>query len=111
MPWSWPRRWNSTTAGVFRSRSSSPASLGAGPRTWPSANWQSSSPSTFRRTEDKMPYLSSNNVRLHYQQFGEGHDVVLIHALTSNLAVWLGSPLVYALAEQVRVTLYDLRGH
>lgn len=58
-----------------------------------------------------MPYLSSNGVRLHYQQFGEGPDVVLIHALTSNLAVWLGTPLVYALAEQYRVTLYDLRGH
>jgi 3-oxoadipate enol-lactonase len=58
-----------------------------------------------------MPYLDSNKVRLHYQQFGEGPDVVLIHALTSNLAVWLGTPLVYALAEQYRVTLYDLRGH
>lgn len=58
-----------------------------------------------------MPYLSSNQVRLHYQQFGEGPDVVLIHALTSNLAVWLGTPLVYLLAEQFRVTIYDLRGH
>jgi 3-oxoadipate enol-lactonase len=58
-----------------------------------------------------MPYLTSNKVRLHYQQFGEGPDVVLIHALTSNLAVWLGTPLVYALSEQYRVTLYDLRGH
>jgi 3-oxoadipate enol-lactonase len=58
-----------------------------------------------------MPYLNSNGVRLHYQQFGDGPDVVLIHALTSNLAVWLGTPLVYALAERYRVTLYDLRGH
>jgi pimeloyl-ACP methyl ester carboxylesterase len=58
-----------------------------------------------------MPYLTSNQARLHYQQFGEGPDVVLVHALTSNLAVWLGTPLVYLLAEQFRVTLYDLRGH
>jgi pimeloyl-ACP methyl ester carboxylesterase len=58
-----------------------------------------------------MPYLSANNVCLHYQQFGEGPDVVLLHALTSNLAVWLGTPLVFALAEHYRVTLYDLRGH
>jgi len=58
-----------------------------------------------------MPYQISNNVLLHYQQFGDGPDVVLIHALTSNMAVWLGTPLVYALAEQYRVTLYDLRGH
>jgi pimeloyl-ACP methyl ester carboxylesterase len=58
-----------------------------------------------------MPYATCNQVRLHYQQFGDGPDVVLIHALTSNMAVWLGTPLVYALAEQFRVTLYDLRGH
>ncbi len=58
-----------------------------------------------------MPTLTSNQVRLHYQQFGEGPDVVLVHALTSNLAVWLATPLVYALAEQFRVTVYDLRGH
>jgi pimeloyl-ACP methyl ester carboxylesterase len=58
-----------------------------------------------------MPYVTGNRARLHYQQFGEGPDVVLIHALTSNLAVWLGTPLVYALAERYRVTLYDLRGH
>jgi pimeloyl-ACP methyl ester carboxylesterase len=58
-----------------------------------------------------MPYLTSNQVRLHYQQFGEGPDVVLVHALTSNLAVWLATPLVYSLAEQFRVTVYDLRGH
>lgn len=58
-----------------------------------------------------MPYLNSNQVRLHYQQFGDGPDVVLVHALTSNLAVWLGTPLVYQLAEQFRVTIYDLRGH
>ncbi len=58
-----------------------------------------------------MPHVTSNQVRLHYQQFGEGPEVVLVHALTSNMAVWLGTPLVYALAEQFRVTLYDLRGH
>jgi pimeloyl-ACP methyl ester carboxylesterase len=58
-----------------------------------------------------MPYLSSNGVRLHYQQFGTGPDVVLVHALTANLAVWMGTPLVYSLAEQFRVTIYDLRGH
>jgi pimeloyl-ACP methyl ester carboxylesterase len=59
----------------------------------------------------EVPYLTSNGVRLHYQQFGEGADVVLVHALTSNLAVWLGTPLVYSLADQYRVTVYDLRGH
>lgn len=58
-----------------------------------------------------MPYLQANGTRLYYQQFGEGPDVVLIHALTANLAVWMGTPLVYSLAETHRVTIYDLRGH
>jgi pimeloyl-ACP methyl ester carboxylesterase len=37
--------------------------------------------------------------------------VVLVHAVTSNQAVWMFSGLVDALAERYRVTAYDLRGH
>ena len=36
---------------------------------------------------------------------------VLVHAVTSNLAVWLFSGVADALAADFRVTLYDLRGH
>jgi pimeloyl-ACP methyl ester carboxylesterase len=58
-----------------------------------------------------MPYLTANGVRLHYQQAGQGPDVVLLHAVTSNLAVWLFINLVEVLARDYRVTAYDLRGH
>src|SRR5262249_18134654 len=58
-----------------------------------------------------MPEVAANGVRLFYQQHGAGPDVVLVHAVTSNLAVWMFSGLVEALAEDFRVTLYDLRGH
>src|SRR5438874_1561494 len=58
-----------------------------------------------------MPEVVANGVRLFYQQTGSGPDVVLVHAVTSNLAVWLFSGLADALAADFRVTLYDLRGH
>lgn len=37
--------------------------------------------------------------------------MVLVHAVTSNQAVWAFSGLVDALAADFRVTTYDLRGH
>lgn len=58
-----------------------------------------------------MPEVDANGTRLYYQQAGEGPDVVLVHAVTSNQAVWLFSGLVDTLAADHRVTTYDLRGH
>lgn len=72
-----------------------------------------------------MPYVDLDGIRFHYQQTGplsqpaalkangqaSRPDVVLVHAVTSNLAVWLFSNIVDALANDFRVTLYDLRGH
>ena len=59
-----------------------------------------------------MPDVVVNGTRLFYQQFGEGPDVVLVHAVTSNQAVWVFSGLPDAIAaEGFRVTTYDLRGH
>jgi pimeloyl-ACP methyl ester carboxylesterase len=59
-----------------------------------------------------MPDVTVNGVRLFYQQYGEGPDVVLVHAVTSNQAVWVFSGLPDAIAAAgFRVTTYDLRGH
>ncbi|MCA9263890.1 MAG: alpha/beta hydrolase [Planctomycetales bacterium] len=58
-----------------------------------------------------MPRIDLKELTVHYQQHGEGDDVILIHAFTSNLAVWLLTPTVQRLAEHFRVTAYDLRGH
>jgi pimeloyl-ACP methyl ester carboxylesterase len=58
-----------------------------------------------------MPEVQANGTRFYYQQSGSGPDVVLVHAVTSNQAVWLFSGLVDALASDYRVTAYDLRGH
>jgi pimeloyl-ACP methyl ester carboxylesterase len=51
-----------------------------------------------------------NGVELHYQQHGQGSDVVLVHGMTGNLSFWLLT-VVPKLAERHRVTVYDLRGH
>jgi 3-oxoadipate enol-lactonase len=60
-----------------------------------------------------MPDVIVNGTRIFYQQFGDaGPDVVLVHAVTSNQAVWVFSGLPDAIAaEGFRVTTYDLRGH
>src|SRR5262245_55240843 len=59
-----------------------------------------------------MPDVSVSGVRLFYQQSGVGPDVVLVHAVTSNQAVWVFSGLPDVLAaDGFRVTTYDLRGH
>ncbi len=58
-----------------------------------------------------MPEVEVNGTRLFYQQSGEGPDVVLVHAVTSNQAVWTFSGLPDALATDFRVTTYDMRGH
>jgi pimeloyl-ACP methyl ester carboxylesterase len=57
-----------------------------------------------------MPKAKVEGVSLHYQQMGQGRDLVLIHWLFSNLAFWYFSVLP-ALARDFRVTVYDLRGH
>jgi pimeloyl-ACP methyl ester carboxylesterase len=49
-------------------------------------------------------------VRLHYQRLGDGPDVVMIHGITGNLAVW-HLHIAPALMEHGRVLTYDLRGH
>jgi 3-oxoadipate enol-lactonase len=58
-----------------------------------------------------MPEVEANGTRLFYQQTGTGPDVVLLHAVTSNQAIWLFSGLTDALAADYRVTTFDLRGH
>jgi len=52
----------------------------------------------------------SDGIRIHYQQVGEGPDLVMVHGITGNLAVW-HLHIVPALSEAFRILTYDLRGH
>lgn len=58
-----------------------------------------------------MPKLTlDSGLRIHYQRAGRGPDLVLIHGLTGNLAVW-HLKMVPLLQDHFRVLTYDLRGH
>jgi pimeloyl-ACP methyl ester carboxylesterase len=57
-----------------------------------------------------MPRAAIGDLTVHYQQAGQGPDLVLIHGLCCNLAFWYLTVLP-KLAETFRVTVYDLRGH
>lgn len=58
-----------------------------------------------------MPKTTANGLTFHYQQAGDGPDVVLIHGLTGDLSIWFLSRTLDALAKNFRATAYDLRGH
>jgi pimeloyl-ACP methyl ester carboxylesterase len=50
-------------------------------------------------------------MKFYYQQAGRGPDVVLIHGITGNMAIWPLIDLIRTLSDDFRVTYYDLRGH
>jgi pimeloyl-ACP methyl ester carboxylesterase len=58
-----------------------------------------------------MPFTTLNGLKFHYQQAGDGPDVVLIHGVTGDLSIWLLSKTLQTLSQSHRVTAYDLRGH
>ncbi len=58
-----------------------------------------------------MPRVSIDGMRFYYQQTGRGPDVVLLHGISGNMAIWPLINLPQTLAGDFRVTAYDLRGH
>lgn len=57
-----------------------------------------------------MPRVQLRDHKVHYQQTGQGPDVVLIHGLSCNIAFWWFHVAEF-LAHSHRVTAIDLRGH
>ncbi len=57
-----------------------------------------------------MPDVQLADVKIAWQQMGEGPDLVFVHGLAASRAFWF---LQYAmpLSAHFRVTLFDLRGH
>jgi len=52
----------------------------------------------------------ANGINIHYWRVGAGPDLVMLHGLTGNLAVW-HLKMVPLLRDEFRITTYDLRGH
>lgn len=57
-----------------------------------------------------MPKVLANGINIHYLQTGKGDDVVLLHGLGGNLAIWF-LRMVDHLRSDFRLTACDLRGH
>jgi pimeloyl-ACP methyl ester carboxylesterase len=58
-----------------------------------------------------MPRIAVDGMKFHYQQAGSGPDVVLLHGVSGNLAIWPLINMMETLATDFRVTAYDQRGH
>jgi pimeloyl-ACP methyl ester carboxylesterase len=58
-----------------------------------------------------MPKLVVNEISFHFQQAGDGPDVLLIHGVTGDLSIWFLCEAMVVLGRTFRVTAYDLRGH
>ena len=58
-----------------------------------------------------MPRVTVEGMKFYYQQTGSGPDVVLLHGVTGNMAIWPLINIMPVLAADFRVTAYDLRGH
>ena len=58
-----------------------------------------------------MPKIAANGLTFHVQQAGAGPDVFLIHGVTGDLSIWFLCKAMTELAENFRVTAFDLRGH
>lgn len=57
-----------------------------------------------------MPTISANSLKMHYKTSGKGENLVLLHGVTSSLAMWYHG-ILPALEPDFRTTVYDLRGH
>lgn len=56
-----------------------------------------------------MPYFRNDGCQLHYEEYGFGTPVVLLHGLGSSTRDWENQKS--ALAAHYKVILFDLRGH
>ena len=57
-----------------------------------------------------MSKIVVDGLKFHYWRVGEGPDVIMLHGLSGNLALWHFT-IVPKLRQDYRITTYDLRGH
>ncbi len=57
-----------------------------------------------------MPKVLANGINIHYQRVGSGPNLIMLHGLTGNLAVW-HLRIVPQLRRHFTVITVDLRGH
>ena len=58
-----------------------------------------------------MPYLETDNLRLYYEDVGQGEPIISNHGLAEDCGYWSDTGVTARLAEQYRVVSMDMRGH
>ena len=69
-------------------------------------------PTPFATVVPPSGFFDSDGVKIHYETYGQGKPIVLVHGFPANLKVnWLGPSWVRALQPIRRVVALDCRGH
>jgi pimeloyl-ACP methyl ester carboxylesterase len=58
-----------------------------------------------------MPYFEKDNLRLYYEDIGEGEPIITNHGLMEDANYWSETGITAKLAEKYRVISIDMRGH
>ena len=58
-----------------------------------------------------MPYFEKDNLRLYYEDVGEGEPIITNHGLMEDANYWSETGVTAKLAEKYRVISIDMRGH
>jgi pimeloyl-ACP methyl ester carboxylesterase len=59
-----------------------------------------------------VPFFNSSGVQIHYQVFGEGRPIVLVHGFGASLhANWVATGWIETLTPLRQVIAFDCRGH
>jgi pimeloyl-ACP methyl ester carboxylesterase len=58
-----------------------------------------------------MPYFETGNLRLYYEDVGQGEPIISNHGLAEDGGYWRDTGVTAKLAERYRVVSIDMRGH
>ncbi|MBI4767102.1 MAG: alpha/beta hydrolase [Deltaproteobacteria bacterium] len=58
-----------------------------------------------------MAYFQNNNVRIYYEDVGQGEPIIANHGLAEDTTYWSESGVTASLAAKYRVISIDMRGH
>jgi pimeloyl-ACP methyl ester carboxylesterase len=58
-----------------------------------------------------MPFFEKDNLKLYYEDVGEGEPIIANHGLSENTIYWSASGVTAKLAEKYRMISIDMRGH
>src|SRR3954465_12078207 len=65
--------------------------------------------STQLPTESQGQYVQANGLTIHYEEYGSGKPLILLHGGTQTSKLW--TPLIPSFAQHFRVITPDSRGH